>query len=177
MVMTRRKRLKLHRKGKCYYIQDSPLFKLRTKKKLCYILNTQLSVLKQAKCDDNYRVFIDNSGGKPREIQAPKIDLDKVHTRLASLLVRIKTPEYLHSGTKNRTHVSNARVHQNSTKLLTTDIRSFFPSTTRKAIFNFYYKIMKCSPDIADLLTDISCYQNHVPTGSGSEVQMADNVR
>lgn len=37
---------------------------------------------------------------KIRKIQKPLEKLDVVHTRIASLLLRIAMPEYLHSGKK-----------------------------------------------------------------------------
>ncbi|EPO0025961.1 reverse transcriptase family protein [Vibrio alginolyticus] len=96
-----------------------------------------------------------------------------VHTRIASLLCRIDTPDYLHSGKKGVSNVTNAEAHIDSHNVLTTDIRSFFPSTTRRMVFSFFYGVMKCAPDVADLLADLCTIHSHIPTGSRLSMPLA----
>lgn len=78
--------------------------------------------------------------GKARKIQKPLEKLELVHTRIASLLSRIALPEYLHSGKKKCSNVTNAKAHLNNEKMMTTDIKAFFPSTTRGMIFSFSFR-------------------------------------
>ena len=131
--------------------------------------------LKQYRSDlGNYNEFDDyGKKGKVRKIQCPSSGLDRVHTRIASLLSRIQTPEYLQSGKKGYSNVSNAKVHLNSVNLLTTDIKSFFPSTKKIMIFDFFYNQMECSADISNIFSDLCTFNGHVPTGSRISMPLA----
>jgi hypothetical protein len=46
------------------------------------------------------------------------------------------------------------------------DISSFFPSVTENRVRLFYLRTMKCSPDVARILAQISTRNGHLPTGS-----------
>lgn len=167
-------KLKIDTKGKFYAHTDSPLYKLRSKRRLAKILNRPLQELQLLRQDEgNYKEFEDTSGGKARKIQQPNRHLDFIHTRIASLLCRIESPDYLHSGRKGYSNVTNAEVHLNSESVLTTDIRSFFPSTKRQMVFSFFYSFMKCAPDVADFLADLCTIHSHIPTGSRLSMPLA----
>ncbi|MGO2405305.1 MAG: reverse transcriptase family protein [Vibrio litoralis] len=174
--MKRKKsKLKIQSKGKAYCLTDSPLYKLSTKKRLSKILNQSTLELTALCCDaGNYSEFEDvGKNGKPRKIQKPLVKLDVIHTRIASLLSRIKVPDYLHSGKKKHSNVTNARAHKGTSKVLATDIKSFFPSTTKKMVFSFFYSVMKCSPDVANILANLCTYHSHIPTGSRISMPLA----
>ena len=174
--MSRKKsKYKINTNNKSYLHHESPLYKITTKKKLAALLNISASELRTAQVDlGNYKIFdIEGKSGKPRTIQQP-IDLqDKIHTRIASLLCRISQPNYVHSGLKGHSHLTNAKQHQNSKKVLVTDIKSFFPSTKKEMIFHFFNGLMKCNPDVARALSNICCCNGHIPTGSRLSMPMA----
>lgn len=166
---------KIDTKSKEYALIDSPFYKLKSKKKLLILLKISADEMKLAiKDENNYFVFEQaSSAGKSRTIQHPIDTQQKIHCRIASLLTRIKFPHYLHSGRKKHSHVTNASQHVGHKKLLTTDISGFFQSTTREKVFNFFYNILKCSPDVSDLLSHICTYNDHIPTGSQLSMPMA----
>ncbi|MGU5695391.1 reverse transcriptase family protein [Aeromonas veronii] len=168
-------KLKIFTNGKSYGFMDSPLYKVKTKRKLASLLNSTIPDLNRLKIDDgNYNEFDDlKKPEKPRKIQQPVKSLDVVHSRLASLLCRISVPEYLHSGRKGRSHVTNANAHVGNHSILTTDIKAFFQSTKRDMIFTFFYKKMQCSADVADLLSDLCTCHGHIPTGSRISMPLA----
>ena len=168
-------KLKIQTNNKSYSLSDSPLYKLKSKKRLEKILQNSLQELVNLSVEDgNYTVFDDaQKPGKPRKIQKPNSKLDVVHTRIASLLSRVVTPDYLHSGKKKHSNVTNAQAHVGSSSLLTTDVKSFFPSTSRKMVFSFFYSVMQCSADVADILAGVSTYYNQVPTGSRISMPLA----
>jgi len=90
-----------------------------------------------------------------------------MHARIANLLRRVLTPDYLHSGVAGRSYISNARQHALTAPTATLDIRKFYASTKWAHVFRFFNSDMRCAPDVAGLLASISCYQHdHVPTGS-----------
>lgn len=154
---------------------DSPFFKLKSKRKLALLLGVELAELSiLSKDEGNYSIFDQLSKkGKSRKIQKPLDALDIVHTRIASLLSRIALPDYLHSGKKYYSNVTNAKAHLNSEKMMTTDVKAFFPSTSRTMIFSFFFSVMKTSSDVADILSHICTCHGQLPTGSRISMPLA----
>lgn len=167
----RKKKLKVRQKGKQYPIDQSPLYKLSSLKKLSILLKASITTLKELKniSDSQYNTFLDVTN---REIQEPINDLYYVHNELASLLSRISTPSYLHSFKKNHSYITNSEAHLNSKEVITFDIKSFYQSISRQKIKSLFNNIFKCSPDIAYLLSKICSYNNHVPTGSQASIYL-----
>ncbi len=155
-------------KHKTYPLNQSPLYKLQTRRKLAGLFYKSVPELeKLAKRPDNYRIFtIGKDKNKPRQVEEPKPNLERIHRRLFNLLRRIEPPEYLHSGIKGKSYITNAKEHIGSDTLITLDIRKFFPSTLGWHVFDFFHNVMQCSRDVAGLLTKLSTCHDHVPTGS-----------
>ncbi|CDH33698.1 reverse transcriptase family protein [Xenorhabdus bovienii] len=173
--MTKESKLKIVTRKKSYTLQDSPFYKLKSKKKLTNLLKVDMETLLRMMNDtENYNEFEEKGKkGKVRKIQHPVGELDVVHTRIASLICRIATPSFLHSGKKQHSNVGNARIHCNSFPLMTTDVCSFFPSTKRSMVFSFFYTVMECSSDVADILSHICTIHGHLPTGSRISMPLA----
>lgn len=131
-------------------------------RKLAQLLCADLVTLNSISDDSLYNIFTDNG----RVIEQPLGIRDVIHTKIASLLVRIKPSDSLHSGVKKRSHVTNAESHTGNQPLLTSDIRGFFQSTTRESIFKFFHLQLGCSKDVSSILSDICTCNGHVPTGS-----------
>jgi len=152
---------------KRYPIEQSPLFKLKSKKKLADLLSFNVKeIIKLSSDDDNFRMFTIEKNEKPRQVQVPKPILEKIHKRLFKLLQRIETPEYLHSGVKKRSHITNAKAHEKNSTLVKVDIKQYYPSTKRESVYQFFRGYLLCSPDVSKILTDLSCVNGHIPTGS-----------
>lgn len=157
----KKKKLKIETNNKSYSIKDSSLYNL-TKNSLEKQLGCSLLSLDTLRSDDNYRVFMVDG----REIQCPKFKLNKIHTRIASLLCRIEMPDFLHSGVKKKSYVTNANAHLGDHPVLTMDISSFFKSISKTSIYNSFLQYFNISPDIAGLLAELCSYNGHLPTGS-----------
>jgi len=155
-------------KLKFYPLNQSPLYKLKSRRKLAALFNITLKELESlANRPDNYRVFtIGKAANKPRQVEEPKPYIERLHRRLFNLLRRIEPPAYLHSGIKGKSYITNAQVHIGAETLITLDIRKFFPSTMGWHVFEFFNEVLLCSSDVAGLLTKLSTCNNHVPTGS-----------
>ncbi|MFC4892910.1 reverse transcriptase family protein [Pseudofrancisella aestuarii] len=151
---------------KKYSIDQSPIYKLSSKKKLKEILYIDEKKLKQATQFPAHYSFNKKINGKTRNIQPPINITKKIHERILSLLSRIEVHTFLFSGVKGRSYVCNARKHIASSFFLTIDIKNFFPSTTRKKVFYLFYKMFKCSPDIADTLAKMLTFNNQLVQGS-----------
>jgi len=112
-------------------------------------------------------VFEINKGtDKARKIEQPKRSLDAIHERIFYLLKHVKAPDYLYSGVKGISPIKNAKLHLGNDPLIKLDIVKFYPSTTFPHVFSFFKEIMKCDSDVAKILTKLSTYEGHIPTGS-----------
>jgi len=152
---------------KSYHINQSPLYQLRSKKRLSELLGIPLSALiKLSKSDSNYKKFSIKKNGKARAVEAPKPFLSVIHRKLFGFLRRLVVPDYLHSGVKKRSHVTNATAHTGENELAKIDIKAFYPSTKRENIYQFFRCSLLCSPDVSKLLTEFCTVDYHIPTGS-----------
>jgi RNA-directed DNA polymerase len=165
---------RLERSTTKYSLRQSPLFGLASRRKLAELLNWSRPARELdrfASREDNYRVFeIANEGKKPRAVQEPKDTLQALHRRIASLLLRVAPPEYLHSGLRGRSFVTNGRQHANGMPAIKLDIKKFYPSTSWAHVFRFFNTEMECAPDVAGLIASIACCKIKntyaLPTGS-----------
>ena len=114
----------------------------------------------------NYRVWRDKKSG--RLIQEPRKLLSKIHRRVAYLLSKIDTPDYLHSAKKGKSYISNAMSHSVDEGCVKIDIAKFYASVRIQAVFHFFKDRMKCAPDVAGIMSRLLTIDGYLPTGSSS---------
>ena len=156
---------------RAYVIKDSPFYRLRTKKKLADLLHVSLPTLTEiSKRDDLYvRRWKHKKKEKwlkeppPthevddfRPIDIPDQRLKSMQSRIADLLSRIKSPEWLFSPVKGRSYVDNAAYHKGSKAFWLLDIQNYFPSCSSKKIANLFLEKFECSPDVTAILVSIT---------------------
>lgn len=122
---------------------------------------------------NSYHAFTRITSGKRRAVTEPLGDLLTVHDRLFDLLDQIEKPDYLHSGVKRRSHVSNARAHLGDQPMVKLDIRRFFASIDVPRVSRFFGRQMACAAPVADLLTRLCTFRGHVPIGSRMSQHLA----
>lgn len=169
----RHKKPKIKTKGKLYELTDCGLYNIQTKARLSSIIGVPLSRLLKLCNDEYYRTFEIVKSGKSRPVQAPVHELDVIHTRIASLLLRVKLPDSMHSGIKGRSNITNAEQHIGDHPVLTMDIKSFYPSVTKKSIYHFFLTKLNCSPDVSGILAELCSHQGRLPTGSRLSMPIA----
>ncbi|GAB6139574.1 hypothetical protein JCM14076_03030 [Methylosoma difficile] len=170
-----------------YPLNKSPLFGLTSKAKLYKLLVTDNRLLHIPKNDkklgaillevnnankleallqqSNYRIFEEKQSG--RVIQDPKPFLKLVHKKLANLLSRIYTPDYLHSGVKGKSYVSNAEHHLKTPSfLLKLDLRKFYQNCSKEFVFKAFKYTFDMPDDVAWLVANLVTYKDFLPTGS-----------
>ncbi len=119
--------------------------------------------------EGNFQLFnLVNDKGKSRAIQWPKRRLQKIHSRVHTLLSRVAVPAYLHSAVEGKSYISNAVAHECAVSVVKIDIKKFFPSVSRAAVFRFFADLLRCRRDVAGLLADILTYNAHLPTGGAA---------
>lgn len=179
MAIRVKSKLKIRTLGKSYQIERSAFYKLTSKNMLSKLLGVSLEEINRLLEDTNrYHEFEDRTNSdKPRAIQKPRKPLDFVQSRIASLICRIGVPDYLESGRKGHSHVTNAQAHLSEDGIpktvLITDIRRFFPSTTYKMVYDFFRSKLKCSPTVSNILSNLCTCQDFVPTGSRISMPIA----
>ena len=101
--------------------------------------------------------YIDKSG-KPRLIESPHEELKIIQKRIKNCLGRIIVPDNVFSGVKGKSYADNARFHvgNNRRNLYKIDLTAFFPSITRDTVYRFFAEDLLCSPDVAQLLADLT---------------------
>lgn len=155
-------------------IKDCWLFAVSSKTDLARRLSTGILKVSPADIDrlaadaGNFKLFSIRQGDKVRPVQEPKRDLQRVHTRIHRLLSRVQVPEYLHSAVKGKSYLTNARAHELTAPTIKIDIKKFFPSVPRRAIFRFFEKTMQCRRDVAGILADLLTFDARLPTGSSA---------
>lgn len=163
---------------KQYAINDCPFYRLGRKDKLAELLNinsTQKLISLAKKADELYFEYdkYDPKRGKSRHIEEPKRKLKYIHWRIQDLLGRIILPEFIYSPGRGKSYIDNARVHINSPILKKIDIKKYYPSTTSNRVSWFFHNRMECTQDVAKILTNLSTFKGHLPTGSPSSPILA----
>jgi len=159
---------KMKRRVKTHPLDQSPLYKLKSRAKLASLLGFNLKEIEDlANNPNNYTVFFISKGiKKSRQIEKPRPKLEATHRKLFNWLRSIEHPEYLHSGIRGRSYITNAKAHVGAERVVTLDIKKFFPSTLSWHVYGFFREVMLCSEDVSAVLSKLCTTDGHVPTGS-----------
>lgn len=150
-------------------LDQSPLFKMRTRGKLAELLRITPSELRALELGtDQYSEFErpKKNGTGVRHVENPRRELKRAQARIARILGRITPPAFLFCPVKRRCYVANAAAHRHNRVVQCLDIKRFFPNTPQQRVFWFFHNVMQCSADMAGLFAKLACYQGHLPTGS-----------
>ena len=82
----------LQKSLKLYPLNQSPLFKLKNKKKLLQVIGLSKKQADKLMLDSAYKEFENDTG---RKIQEPIAQLKAVHRKIGVLLSRIELPPYI----------------------------------------------------------------------------------
>jgi retron-type reverse transcriptase len=160
---------------KFHKLDQSRLFKVQSPRALAKLLFLSVDGLQSfTKNEASYSVWpTPKKNGGERIIEAPHDNLKKVQKRIADLLYKIETPDYVIAPAKNKSYVQNAAMHRGARQFHLLDIEDFFPSCTSRKVFWFFNSIMKCPRDVSAILTSITTYKGHLPQGSPSSPILA----
>lgn len=155
--------------NKTYSLQNSKLYRLRNRKKLAELLELSPAFFR-IRHDYRYKEFSKPkpNGEGERYFTVPEEELKSIQKRLCHLLTRIETPDWVISGKKGFSYVTNAERHSDKLFIKTMDITSFYNSVQRSYIFKMFRDTFLMENDIVWLLTDLVTYNGRLPTGSPS---------
>lgn len=165
-----------------YTLRDSPIFRLRTRKKLATLLRVSEAALAEILArSDLYSRCWKHKRDKDtwlREQPAPEIShlyrpidipdggLKAVQSRIADLLSRITPPDWLYNPVKGRSYVDNAACHKGARAFWLLDIADYFPSCTANNVAHFFRRKLECPPDVTAILVQLTTWQQCLPQGS-----------
>ncbi|MFP4134116.1 MAG: reverse transcriptase family protein [Halothece sp.] len=169
-----------------YPLHQSALFKVSSKKRLAKILQASVKSLENFTETNHLYLERTEAGkkGKDRKIEEPKSRLKQIQKRISNLLHRVEKPDYLFCPAKGKSYIGNALAHAHSIEVRTLDIKAYYQSTSFKKVYQFFLNRMQCSPDIAHILTVVTTFKKHLPTGGPaspilayySHIQMWENI-
>lgn len=160
---------------RAYALTASPLFGLRGKNELARALKCEADSIEKLRDSDSfYRLKErETKPGKIRLIEDPPNELKRIQARISKLLMRIVPPDFLYCPVRKRGAIDCAQEHFGAPQVWSLDIKEYFPSTPREFIFRFFKDRLKCAGDIACVLTDLTCFRSHLPTGAPSSPILA----
>lgn len=162
--MTMKKKSSRVKDSKLRRLEDCYLYAIASPADLAARLNSSIDTLEQLARDTNsYKIWTAETG---RKIQEPKPALQRLHGRVHELLSRVEPPQYLHSSVRGRSYITNAQQHISSAPSAKLDLKKFFHSVTRHALFQFFYQKMRCAGDVAGLLSRLLTCDGRLATGS-----------
>lgn len=148
-------------------ITQCALYKCRSKSRLAKILQIDSEEFNDLDKIVNYSSFLkDKKDGEQRKITSPNKKLKTVQRRILRLLTRIERPPWVISSQRGKSYIDNGKYHQQSTYLISMDIRKFYENCSREYIYQFFKNSLHTSSDVAEILTTIVTLENKLPTGS-----------
>lgn len=158
-------------------LQDSQLFAIRTKRKLWEVLKTDFKSARELleKGADAYSTIIvpSRNGKKPRTAQNPEPCLKKIQQRINKLLQRVIHPEYVQAGLKKLSYITNAHRHAADEWVCCIDVHHFYPNCKSKRVEEFFYHVLRCSPDVCQILARLTTINGHLPTGGPASLLLS----
>lgn len=167
--------MRVRRRTDRYVMSRSPLFNLRGMNEAARALSISPSEMERLRTSHpRYREWDEEkpSGGH-RHIENPPDDLKKVQGRLTKLLMRVVPDEYLFCPVAKLGAVECAQMHYGAKQIWSLDIKDYFPNTSREKVFQFFRVQLQCAGDIAGALTDLVCFNGHLPQGAPSSPILA----
>ena len=114
-----------------------------------------------------YRTYyIPKRNGKKREISEPLPSLKEIQNWIyQEILCNVKVSSYAKAYVKGKSIKDNARFHKRQIKVLSMDIKDFFPSIGFKRVLNVFRNI-GYRENVAVLLANLCCLNNSLPQGA-----------
>ncbi len=112
-----------------------------------------------------------------RAITPSKMPLKPIQSRIKDkILRRAEYPPFVCGGIEGRSVQGSASIHLRSTVLITMDIANFFPSVTSDMICHLFKYHFRFSPEVAELLTQLTTYDGGLPQGVSTSSHLANLV-
>ncbi len=124
-----------------------------------------------------YRTFyIPKKNGKKRKIDEPLPSLKEIqYWILEEILYNDKISPYAKAYIKGKSVKDNARFHKNQKKVLTIDIKDFFPSIKYPRVLNVFRRI-GYREDVCVMLANLCCLNGCLPQGAPTSPYLSNII-
>ncbi|MBA9074730.1 RNA-directed DNA polymerase [Flavobacterium gossypii] len=117
-----------------------------------------------------------NGNLKIRIINPSQGDLKLAQQRAKNrILSKIALPDNVHGGTKKKSNITNAKVHQGNKYIFATDLQEFYPSISSKMVYDAFLKL-GYSNHFASHLCKLVTYKHKVPQGAPTSTHISNIV-
>lgn len=152
--------------NKVYPLENSPLYGMRNRTKLALLLGLDKNYFSKTH-KYTYNCFSRSKpNGGERHFTEPLGELKIIQKRINKLLSRIETPNWVISGKKQHSYVTNAQRHSGNMFVKTMDISQFYDSVQKGKVYKLFKDTFKIEKDICWLMTELVTYKGILPTGS-----------
>lgn len=104
--------------------------------------------------------------GSYRDIYNVKKRLKIIHGRIVNIFLKhVYFPTYLHGSLKNRDFLTNINNHVGKKILITEDITNFFPSISKKIVFEVWVSFFKFSKEVSEYLAELITFKGYLVQG------------
>lgn len=115
--------------------------------------------------------------GSIRQTYDAKEPLKSLHRKIKTqLLDRVHFPSYLTGSIKRRDYKTNAELHVGAKIVISEDISSFFPSTTKATVFDIWRNFFGFGEKVAKYLATLTTLDGKLPQGAITSPQLANLV-
>ncbi len=157
-----------------YPVSSPPILSL---KKFAYAIGIPKEKLETLaeKAESYYSPFTKIAGNKPREIDNPVGFLKEVQNRIDDrIFSTLLFPEYVIGGIKGKKPYEHPFRHICKKVVVTFDVRDCYPNITNRQVFDVWHKQLKCSHDVAKLVTRLTTRKGHLPLGAPTSTCLAN---
>ncbi|MFM0086918.1 reverse transcriptase family protein [Paraburkholderia sediminicola] len=120
---------------------------------------------------------IPKANGSMRSIVIPSLHLKTIQKRInREIFSHVAYPDYLYGGVPGKDYVRNAERHKSAQVVIALDVKDFYPSISTLRVSNIFQHLFKFSPEVSELLANLTTYQNKVPQGACTSSHLANLV-
>ncbi len=133
-----------------------PIYSTKILALLLGVNETQLK--KIAKNSNKYFQLIQKTkkDGSIRKCYSLKEPLNNIHEKIKTRITfNVYYPQYIQGAIKDRSNLTNAKLHERSKVIIQLDIKDFFPFIKFKQIYNLWRYFFNFSEEVSDLLTNL----------------------
>lgn len=114
-----------------------------------------------------YDFYISKKRGGKRQISMPNKKLKETQKLIKEkILENIKISDDANGFTRNKSIITNAKVHLNQEKILNIDLKDFFSSIHNNRVYYIFRKICGYNKDVSYCLMKLVTYKNALPQGA-----------
>jgi hypothetical protein len=120
---------------------------------------------------------VPKTSGGFRTISKPRNPLRSVQKNLHKLLQANSSPlPHSHYGLKQKSNLTNARIHKGCMKVYNCDLKDFFPSIRPERVFKSLCEEKNCPHEVAKIITKLVTNMHQLPQGASTSTDIVNIV-